>query len=112
MIELGQLERSHAEFERRGVKVYVISNDDLADSKKTQEKFPHLVVIADPDMAIANALQVVQKGANPHGGDANAPTTFLVDGSGIVRWLFRPSTVFERLAPDRLLAAVDENLLK
>jgi hypothetical protein len=57
-------------------------------------------------------MQTVQKDANPHGGDANAPTTFLVDGSGQVRWMFRPSTVFERLPPSRVVAIIDENLAK
>jgi hypothetical protein len=63
-------------------------------------------------MNIANAMQTVQMDANPHGGDANAPTTFLVDGSGQVRWMFRPSTVFERLPPSRVVAIIDENLAK
>ena len=38
------------------------------------------------------------------------PTTFLVDGSGNVRWLFRPERFLVRLSPAELLAAVDANL--
>ena len=112
MLELGQLEKSHEEFSRRGVKVYVISNDDLPTAKETQNLFPHLVVVADPDQTVANAVQVVHQGAGPKGGDTNAPTTFVVDGAGNVRWLFRPGTYFERLPAAELITATDQNLPK
>ncbi len=39
--------------------------------------------------------------------DTNAPTTFLIDGAGKVRWLFRPDAFVVRLTPDELLAAID-----
>jgi hypothetical protein len=44
------------------------------------------------------------------GGDTNMPTTFLVDGAGTVRWVFRPESFMERAAPDRLLEAIDAHL--
>ena len=108
MIELGQLEKNHAEFARRGVRVIAISNDDQATAKLTQAKFPHLGIVADADQSLAKAMQVIHPGAAPGGGDTNAPTTFLVDGVGQVRWLFRPERLLVRLAPEQLLAAIDE----
>ena len=44
------------------------------------------------------------------GGDTNAPTTILLNNAGYVRWVFRPDSVMTRIAPDRLLAAIDENI--
>ncbi len=110
MVELGQLEKHHAEFEKRGVRVVVISNDDQQTARATQADFPHLVVIADADQSMAKAIDVIHAGVGPKGSDTNAPTTFLVDGTGQVRWWVRPDQLVVRLSPEELLAAVDQNL--
>ena len=110
MIELGQLDKSHAQFAQRGVRVVAISNDDQATTKLTQARFPHLLIVSDADQSLAKAAQVIHAGAAPGGGDTNAPTTFLVDGAGRVRWLFRPERFLIRLSPEQLLAAIDQTL--
>jgi peroxiredoxin len=66
------------------------------------------VVVADADQSLAKAVEVVHAGAGHHGEDTNAPTTFLVDGTGTVRWFARPERFITRLSPDDVLAAVDE----
>jgi len=109
MVELGELQKRHADFEEKRVRVVAISNDDVENSKETQKKFPNLTIVSDADMDIANSMQTVHKGANM-GADANAPTTFLVDGTGKVRWLFRAGRFTERLSPDELLKAIDANV--
>jgi peroxiredoxin len=107
MVELGELEKRHADFASRKVRIIAISNDDLETSQKTQAAFPHLMIASDPDQAMANAFAVIQRGMGHDGTDTNAPTTFLVGGDGKVRWLFRPDTFFVRLSPSELLAAID-----
>src|SRR5438128_228330 len=97
MSELGELERNHEAFAKRKLRVVVVSNDAQATAKKTQAEFPHLVVVADADQKLAKAMEVIHAGAARDGSDTNAPTTFLVDGGGQVRWLFRPGTFMERL---------------
>ncbi len=106
MIELGQLETHSQEFKAKGIRVFAISNDDVDTAKLTQEKFPHLSIIADPQQTMAKALAVVHEGVAPGGKDTNAPTTFLVN-AGEVRWLFRPDSIIERLPAVDLLAAID-----
>jgi peroxiredoxin len=112
MIELGQLEARHADFDKRNVRVFAVSPDNLDDSKGTQEKFPHLTVIADKGQNLAKAVEVVHPHMAPDGGDTNAPTTFLVDGAGTVRWTFRPERFIVRLSPDEVLSALDQHVLK
>ncbi len=112
MAELGQLHRSHAEFEKRKVRIVAVSNDDLESAKATQERFPQLVIVSDPEQTLAKSADVIQKGAGKSGEDTNAPTTFLVDGSGRVRWLFRPDNFLVRPSPAQVLAAIDEHLPK
>lgn len=111
MVELGQLEREHEEFARRKMQVVVISIEDEKKAKLTQQDFPHLVVVADSDRKLAEAVEVVHPGSNPQtGGDTSAPTTLLVDGGGIVRWVHRPEIYFGRLSPAEVLGAVDEHM--
>ena len=107
MIELGQLEAQHGEFERRKTRVVVASLEDQATAKLTQADFPHLVVVADADHKLADALDVIHRESGPDGGDTAAPTTILVDGGGKVRWIFRPDRFLVRLTPAEVLAALD-----
>jgi peroxiredoxin len=107
MIELGELENHYQDFAKRNVRVVAISNDDQPLSQKTQEKFPHLRVVADTDQKLAKAVEVIHTGMGHDGKDTNAPTTILLDGTGTVRWVFRPDNFMTRLAPDELLAAID-----
>jgi peroxiredoxin len=112
MVELGELEKQHEEFAKRNVRLVVISNDDQQDAQLTQKKFPHLTVVADTDQKMAKVLQVLDPGHGPKLTDTNAPTTFLVDGSGTVRWMFRPDVFFVRLSPEELLKAIDEHKVR
>jgi alkyl hydroperoxide reductase subunit AhpC len=110
LTELGELEAQHQEFEKRRTRVVVISLEDQEKAQLTQADFPHLVVVADADRHLCKALDVIHPGVAPGGQDAAAPTTFLVDGTGKVRWLFRPKRHLVRLSPEELLAKVDEYL--
>jgi peroxiredoxin len=110
MTELVQLERRHAEFAKRNARVLVASLDGPDDSKKTQADFPHLTVLADQKRSLSEAAGLIHSHAAPNGGDADAPTTILVDRSGTVRWLYRSPSVIERLSPDEVLRAVDQRM--
>jgi peroxiredoxin len=110
MIELGQLERRHEDFARRGTQVIVSSVEGTEDAQKTQAQFPHLLVLSDQGMGLSQAAALIHEHAGPGGSDIDMPTTFLVDRQGTVRWLFRPSAVIERLSPDEVLQAIDQHM--
>jgi thioredoxin-dependent peroxiredoxin len=110
MIELGQLEAHHDQFAKRHTRVVAVSVDGLDDSKKTKQNFPHLVIVADADHKLVDAVQVLHPGAGEHGQDVAAPTTILVDKQGVVRALFRPTNVGSRLSVREVLAMVDRDL--
>jgi peroxiredoxin len=110
MIELGELERRHEAFARRQVRVVAVSLEEPDEAKRTQEEFPHLVVVADSQRNLISAAEVVHKGVAKGGEDAAAPTTILVDRQGMVRWLYRPRQVLSRLSANEVLDAVDEHL--
>jgi peroxiredoxin len=110
MIELGQLERQWQGFQKRNVQVVVISVEDRETAEATQADFPHLVVVSDAGRQLTEVASVIHPHSAPDGGDTSAPCNLLVDGSGIVRWMFRPERVLTRLAPDEVLAAVDREM--
>ena len=109
MVELGELEAAHAEFEKRNTQILVASLEDQETAKLTQADFPHLVILSDPERKLLQAFEVVHPKSGPDGGDTAAPTTFLIDGQGFVRWTYRSPSVFRRLSPQEVLAAVDEH---
>jgi len=110
MIELGKLEGQWQEFEKRNVRVVVVSIEDQEATKATQADFPHLVVVSDAERKLSDAVEVIHRKSAPGGGDTAAPTTILIDGSGTVRWGFRPVRVFYRLSPEQVLAALDREM--
>src|SRR5436190_9536610 len=99
MIELGQLEKHWREFDSRKVQIVAVSIEDREAAEATQADFPHLVIVSDADRQLSGAATVIHEKSAPDGGDTASPSTLLVDGDGIVRWIFRPSRVFNRLSP-------------
>jgi peroxiredoxin len=110
MTELVQLERRHEEFPKRNARVIVISVEGADDARKTQADFPHLTVLSDEGRSLSEAAGLIHPRAAPDGGDADVPTTMLVDRRGIVRWLYRSPSVIARLSPDDVLRAIDQEL--
>jgi peroxiredoxin len=107
MIELGELERHHADFEKRNTRVVAVSLEGLEEARQTKDDYPHLEVVSDKDRKLSEAVQIIHKDSNPHGGDTASPTTILVDPQGKVRWYFHPDRFIERLSPSELLAQID-----
>ena len=110
MTELVQLERRSKEFPKRNARVIVVSMEGPDDARKTQADFPHLTVLSDQGRGLSEAAGVVQPHAAPDGGDADVPTTILVDRRGVVRWLYRSPSVIARLSPEAVLQAIDHEL--
>jgi peroxiredoxin len=110
MVELGELEKRHADFEKKNTRVVVVSVEGLDDAKKTQTDFPHLIVVSDADKSLTQAADVIHPHSAQDGSDTAAPANLLIDRHGILRWESRPESFLKRLAPDDVLAAVDKHL--
>ncbi len=90
MIELGELEKRHVDFEAKNTRIMAASVEGQKAAQKTQTEHPHLTIISDHDRKLVNALGTVQRHAYSDGSDGAAATTILVDAKGTVRWLYRP----------------------
>lgn len=100
------------EFDKRKVRIVAVTLEDCNDAEFTQKQLPRLTVVSDSEQKLTGAVQAVDVGANPNGGDLAAPTTILLDGEGTVRWMFRPERYIVRISPEEILAAIDERLPK
>jgi peroxiredoxin len=109
MIELGELEAHQEELARRNVRVVVASVDGRDEAEKTQADFPHLLVVSDPEHQLASVVDLIHPHSAPDGSDTVVPTTVLIDRQGMVRWLYRPERVINRLSTAELLAAMDKH---
>jgi peroxiredoxin len=112
MAELGELEKHHADFDKRNTRIVAVSVQDLEESKKTQELFPNLVVVSDVDLSLTKVADVIHPHSAQDGSDTAAPATLLIDAKGNVRWESRPESFLKRLTPDEVLAAVDKHVEK
>lgn len=88
----------------------VVSLEGPDEARQTQADFPHLLVLADEGRGLSEAVELIHPQAAPGGSDADAPTTILVDGRGMVRWLHRPPRAITRLSPDEVLQAIDDHI--
>lgn len=106
--QLTELESHHDEFARAGAEVVVVSIEDPQTAAETQRDFPHLKVVSDERRELADAVDVINKGFSPDGGDSAAPTILLLDGTGTVRWLHRPQRFISRPSSAELVARLAE----
>ena len=88
------------------MRLVAASTDDVADAARAAADFPNLTFLADREGTLLAALEAFDTARGPGGIPLAAPTLLLLDGSGIVRHVFRPDRFVERLHPDQLLAVV------
>lgn len=106
--ELRSFQHKLAEFEKRGIRVVVISVDTPEASKRSAAKlgctFPMLY---DANADVITRYDLLHRGAGPHKEDISRPGEFLVDANGIVRWVNLTDNIGVRARPEQALAAFD-----
>lgn len=110
MLELGQLNDRHDEFEKRNSRIVAVSMDEKEFAKETKQKFRHLTVLADPDAKLIEAIKAVAPHAGEGGADTAAPTTIIIDSAGKIRWVHREERFISRPSPGQVLAAFDNTV--
>lgn len=103
LVRLGNHQDELAEVDLR---VVAISTDDVATTNRGRDRFAlPFTFVADPEHRVAIALGLLHSGGKPGGADIFYATTFLLDGSGIVRWVHVANDVRDRATPELLLDA-------
>lgn len=95
------------EFQEARVRVVAISVDRPEESESLRKKAGYtFLFLSDPDAEVIRRYDLLHPGAGVDGHDIARPAEFLVDSSGVVRWVNLTGDLRERATPDELLAAV------
>ena len=68
-------------------------------------------ILSDTEAAAIRAYGITHEGGGEDGRDIARPAEFLVDGSGVIRWVNLAPTLLARLRPETVLQFVDRNSL-
>ena len=94
------------EFEAAGVRPVAISVDAPEQSETLRRKAGYtFTVLSDPNLDTVKRYGIVHKGAGMGGRDIARPAEFLIDHSGVVRWVNLTGDIRVRARPEQLLAA-------
>jgi len=74
-------------------------------ASKTGYTFP---ILSDPKAETIRRYNLLHKGGGPEGSDISRPAEFLVDSSGVVRWVNFTEDIRVRAKADEMLAAAKE----
>lgn len=95
------------DFQEARVRVVAISVDRPEESESLRKKAGYtFLFLSDPDAEVIRRYDLLHPGAGVDGHDIARPAEFLVDSSGVVRWVNLTGDFRERATPDELLAAV------
>jgi peroxiredoxin len=103
---LRSIQSSLDKFDEAGIRPVAISVDSPAESRDLCQKagytFPFL---SDPKAEAIRRYDLVHAGAGEGGRDIARPAEFLVDSSGIVRWVNLTENYWVRARPEQILEA-------
>jgi glutaredoxin-dependent peroxiredoxin len=106
---LRSFEKALPEFDSRKIRVIAISVDSPGDSEKLRESqgytFP---ILSDANDEVIRRWDLV----HPHGGidgaDIARPGEFLIDSSGMIRWVNLTEDLIVRARPQQVLQVFDQ----
>ena len=66
-------------------------------------------LLSDPKTEVIRQYDVLHRGAGPKGTDVARPAEFLIDSSGIIRWVNLTENIAVRARPEQVLQAFEED---
>lgn len=92
--------------EEAGIRPVAISVDTPEESSKLREQAGYtFTFLADPKADTIRRYDLLHAGAGINGGDVSRPAEFLVDTSGIVRWINLTENYWVRARPEQIVEA-------
>lgn len=101
------IEKHLKEFENAGVRPVGISVDAPAESAKLCNRAGYTYpFLSDVGASVIRRYNILHPGAGENGKDIARPAEFLVDSSGIVRWVNLTNDFRIRATPEQMLSAI------
>jgi peroxiredoxin len=101
---LRSIEKSLSKFEQVGIRPVAISVDSPAISRDLSQKAGYtFTFLSDPKAEVIRQYDLVHAGAGENGQDISRPAEFLLDSSGVVRWVNLTENYWVRARPEQIL---------
>ena len=98
-----------SEFESRDLRVVAISVDASEISRRHRQKLGFTYTfLSDPKAEIIRRYDLLHPGAGPKGTDIARPAEFLIDSSGMIRWVNLTDNIAVRARPEQVLKEFEE----
>lgn len=108
MTELGQLKKYYRNFQDRGIRIIAVSVDSPALNARLRRRLgADYMFLSDPDLSLIDNLGIRHRRTNDNVDALAVPAQFLVDGQGVIGWLYRTATWRQRLPHKRVLEAME-----
>ncbi len=102
-------QRRLLDFDTRGLRVVAISADPPEATRAHRQKLGFTYTfLSDPSADTIRRYDLLHKGAGMKGNDIARPAEFLIDSTGVIRWVNLTESVTVRARPDQVLKAFDE----
>lgn len=102
------IQKHLGEFEQRGIRVVAISVDSPEASRKlcNQQGYTY-TFLSDPKAEVIRRYDLLHAGGGPENSDIARPAEFLIDSSGVVRWVNLTDDFRVRARPEQMLQIID-----
>lgn len=100
------IENSLQQIEEAGIRPVAISVDSPEVSRELRQRVGYTYTfLSDPQAEVIRRYDLVHQGAGEDGRDIARPAEFLVDSSGIVRWVNLTENYWVRAKPEQFIEA-------
>ncbi len=103
-------EELRPDLDARGIEIVTVCADTPEEIRKARDKHgARALMLADPDLQVTTRYNLRnERNVSPKGIKAlPIPTSFLVDATGIVRWIDQSEDYQVRSQPERVLHAIE-----
>jgi peroxiredoxin len=106
---LRSFQQKLSELESRGIRVVALSVDPPEINRRQRQKLHFTYTfLSDPKAEVIQRYDLLHTGAGPKGTDIARPAEFLIDSTGIIRWVDLTDNIAVRARPEQVMKAFDE----
>jgi peroxiredoxin len=106
---LRSFQRKLSEFDARGIRIVGISVDPPKTNRQQSQRLGYTFpLLSDPKAEVIRRYDVLHPAAGPKRADIARPAEFLIDSSGIIRWVNLTENIAVRARPEQVLEAFEQ----
>ncbi|MBI3414030.1 MAG: redoxin domain-containing protein [Verrucomicrobia bacterium] len=98
-----------AAFDARGIRVVAISTDAVEETRRhcARRGFTY-TFLSDPKLEVISRYELLHRAGGIEHNDIARPAEFLIDSTGIIRWVNLTESITVRARPEQVLTAFDD----